>query len=100
MRAAAGGVVWLLALTLSSDPRGRACRACEARQPDLDPDAWLWWAPGSKSGLIGSPGSVRTHAWPRVTRETRLRSQVVRCTPATRQSNRTILAESRPHAKF
>jgi hypothetical protein len=50
-------------------------------------------APGTKSGLIGSPGSVRTHADTLNTQETRFRSQAVRCTPATRQSNRNSLSE-------
>ena len=48
---------------------------------------------GAKSGLIGPPGSVRTHADTFNTQETRFRSQAVRCTPATRQSNRNSLAE-------
>src|SRR4051794_7475801 len=71
------------------------------------PESWclVVVAPGPSrcrlvSGLIGSPGSVRTHAEPRVTQETRFRSQAVRRTPATRQSNRTILAESPAPDKF
>ena len=50
-------------------------------------------APGASAGLIGSPGSVRTHVDTINTLETRFRSQVVRCTPATRQSNRNSLSE-------
>jgi hypothetical protein len=50
-------------------------------------------APGASAGLIGSPGSVLTHAEHLNTQETRFRSQAVRCTPATRQSNRNSLSE-------
>jgi len=50
-------------------------------------------APSALAGLIGSPGSVRTHANTFNTQETRFRSQTVRCTPATRQSNRNSLSE-------
>ncbi len=55
--------------------------------------------PGASAGLIGPPGSVRTHADTLNTQETRFRSQAVRCTPATRQSNRNSLADIAYRAK-
>src|SRR5262245_37015837 len=60
----------------------------------------LWRATGAMSGPIGSPGAVRTHAGTHQSVRRRDSRVNVRCTPATRQSNRTILSETCACAKF